>query len=55
MVTQRKHFIDNARLTIVRLVELFDTEYYRDLEMWVRGHSRSLKMVPRESLGMVSY
>jgi len=20
------------------LVELFDAEYYRDLEMWVRGH-----------------
>ena len=27
------------------LVELFDVEYYRDLEMRVRGHSRSLKMV----------
>jgi len=37
------------------LVELFDVEYYRDLEMSVRGHSRSLKMVPFESLGMVSY
>jgi len=38
------------------LVELFDAEYYRDLEMWVRDHSRSLKMVPFESLlGMVSY
>ena len=37
------------------LIELFDVEYYRDLEMWVRGHSRSLKMVPFESLGMVSY
>ena len=23
--------------------------------MWVRGHSRSLKMVPSETLGMVSY
>ena len=29
--------------------ELFDVEYYRDLEMWVRGHSRSLKVVPFES------
>jgi len=37
------------------LVELFDAEYYRDLEMWVRGHSRSLKAIPFESLGTVSY
>jgi len=25
-------------------VELFDIEYYDDLEIWVTGHSRSLKM-----------
>ena len=37
------------------LVELFDVEYYRDLEIWVRGHSMSLKLVPFESLGAVSY
>ena len=37
------------------LVQLFDVEYYRDLETWVRGHSRSLKLVPFESLGAVSY
>jgi len=37
------------------LVEFFDVEYYRDLEVWVIGHSRSLKMVPFDSLGMVSY
>ena len=37
------------------LVELFDVKYYRDLEMWVRGHSRSLKVVPFESLGTVSH
>jgi len=36
------------------LVELFDVEYYRDLEMWVRDYSRSLKMVQFGSLGMVS-
>jgi len=37
------------------LDELLDFEYYSDLEMWVRGHSRSLKLVPFESLGAVSY
>ena len=32
-----------------------DVEHYRDLEMWLRGHSKSLKLVPFESLGAVSY
>jgi len=32
-----------------------DDEYYRDLETWVKGHSRSLKLAPFESLGAVSY
>jgi len=36
-------------------VELFDVEYYRDLEVWVIGHSRSLKVVPFESLSTFSY
>jgi len=27
----------------------------RDLEIWVRGHSRSLKLVPFESSGAISY
>jgi len=27
----------------------------RDLEIWLRGHSRSLKVVPLESLNAVSY
>jgi len=37
------------------LDKLLDIEYYRDLKMWVRGHSRSLKVVPFESLSTVSY
>jgi len=32
-----------------------DVEYYRDLEMWVRSQSRSLKIVEFESLGTLSY
>jgi len=36
-------------------VELFDVESYCDFEIWVRGHSRSLKLVSFESLGVVSY
>jgi len=35
--------------------ELFDVEWYHDLEIWVTGHSRSSKPVPFESLGAVSY
>ena len=37
------------------LDELLDIEYYRDFEMWVRGHSSSLKVVPFESMDTVSY
>jgi len=33
------------------IFELFDIKQYRDLEIWVRGHSTSLF----ESLGAVSY
>ena len=36
------------------ILELFDFEY-RDLEIWVRGHSRSFKLVPFERLGAVFY
>jgi len=34
---------------------LFDVEYYCDLEMWVKGYSRSFKVVPFERLGKVFY
>jgi len=37
------------------LVELFDVKYYRNLDMSVRGHSRSLKVVPFASFGMLPY
>jgi len=37
------------------IFDFFDIELYRDLEIGVRGHSRSLKLVSFESLGAVSY
>ena len=49
---KRSHWTDHTRHLL--LDELLDFEYYRDLEMWVRGHSRLLKVVPFESLGTVS-
>jgi len=33
----------------------FDVEQYRDLEVWVRGHSKSFKLVPFKSFDAVSY
>jgi len=35
--------------------ELYDVEWYHDLEIWIRGHSKSFKPVPFETLGAVSY
>ena len=35
---KRNHWIDHTYQHDLLLVELFDVEYYRDLEMWVRGH-----------------
>ena len=35
--------------------EIFDVVKYRDLEITVRGQSRSLKVVPFDTLDMVSY
>ena len=46
-----RHDKNNMIIHDLQLVELFDVEYYRDLEMWVRGHSRSLKLVPFKTFG----
>jgi len=34
---------------------IFNVEKCRDLEIQIRGHSRSLKVVPFDRLGIVSY
>ena len=39
----------------VAVSEIFSVKECRDLEIGVKGHSRSLKLVPFESLDMVSY
>ena len=50
---KRYHWIDITQLTSSRVT--WRRTYNRDLEMWVRGHSRSLQVVPFESLSAVSY
>ena len=35
--------------------EVFNAEKYRDLEIRVRGQSRSLKVIPFDRQNMVSY
>ena len=35
--------------------EIFNVEKCRDLEIGVKGHSRSMKVVPFDRLRMVSY
>ena len=43
-----------CRLYLVPFL-ILSVKEWRDLEIWVRSHSRSFKMVPFESLGAVSY
>ena len=44
-VSPYKYFI--ATMALSRTVsEIFSIRYWHDLKIWVRGHSRSLKMVP---------
>ena len=35
--------------------DTLSVEYWRDLEIWIIGHATSVKMVPFESLSIVSY
>jgi len=43
-------------MALIRVVsEIFNVEKYRDLEIQVKGQSRSLKVVLCDRLGMVSY
>jgi len=43
-------------MSVYRTVsEVFGVKLWRDLEIWVMSHSRSLKMVPFESSATVSY
>ena len=39
----------------VAISEIFSAKEWPDLEIWVWGHSRSLKMVPVESFRKVSH
>jgi len=43
-------------MSLSRVVsEIFNVEKCRDIEIWVRGHSMSLKEVPFYTPDMVSY
>ena len=46
-----------AKITVskTRRFPIFDFKKCRDLEIRVRGHSRSLKVVPFDRLRMISY
>jgi len=43
-------------MAVSRVVsEIFNIEKCGDHEIWVRGHSRSLKVLPFDRLFMISY
>jgi len=44
-----------SRFSDIRANQPFDFKKYRDLEIRVRGHLRSLQVVPFDRLYMVSY
>ena len=48
-------FYGNYMAPSLVVSEIFNVEKYRDLEILVRGQSRSLKVVPFDRLNMVSY
>ena len=56
----RQYYITVSRRSIVTMArsrvvsEIFNVEKYRDLEIGVRGHSRSLKVIPFGRSCMVS-
>jgi len=48
--------MNNGSMVLCRVIsEIFNVEKYRDLEIGVRGHSRSLKVAPFNRSSMVSY
>jgi len=53
MTFYRRSIVTMALSSVV--TEISNVEKSRDLEIWVRGHLRSLNAVPFAILGMVSY
>ena len=50
------HSIDIVTMALSSVVsEILNVEKYRDLEIHVRGHSRSLKVVPFDRMDMISF
>ena len=41
--------------SILYRLRVIDVEYYRGFEIWVKGHSRSLKLMQFENFSAVSY